>query len=108
MRAVRHSTYDVALGIGETMSNIEHTESISTVDQSFWRTLPVWWSFFWRATLYCAIAAAISRTSAYVISANVGADMKVSMHLATVICYIAYLPISFIAIKQALSRRNDS
>ena len=68
------------------------------------QALPVWWSFLWRVTAYGVAVSLLIRVMAYLIGKSGAIDLPGAMNLANVFTAASYLPVSYVAIRQALSR----
>ena len=68
--------------------------------------LPVWWSFLWRTAAYGILATFLVRLAAYFLGKSGTIDMEGAMSLASIVTAICYLPISFVAMRQALVRHS--
>ena len=71
-------------------------------------TLPVWWSFLWRSAAYGILASFLVRLVAYFFGKSGAIDLQGAMFVAKAFTAIAYLPISFIAMRQALVKHYSA
>jgi hypothetical protein len=68
------------------------------------QAVPVWWSFVWRAALYCLAAGFLVRIAAYFLGKSGAIDMQGAMYLANLATIVAYIPASLLAMQKALTR----
>ena len=68
------------------------------------QALPVWWSFIWRLTAYSVAASFLIRVTGYLVGKSGGIDLQGAMSIANAVTAVSFLPVSYIAIRQALSR----
>ena len=66
------------------------------------RLLPVWWSFFWRATIYGGVGGAILGALFGIIAGITGHLDKASF-VGNIGGYIATVPASMLALRQTLN-----
>jgi len=72
-----------------------------------WSTaLSVWWSFFWRTTLYCALAGFGFGFLFAFIASVMNAPASTDFY-ATIAGYLVLIPASMLAIKQALEKHTN-
>ena len=74
------------------------------MNRQYDHALPVWWSFLWRSAAYGIFANFLIRLAAYFIGKSGVIDLQGAMSIANIITAICYLPISYLAMRQALSR----
>ena len=74
------------------------------MSRNYNHTLPVWWSFLWRSAAYGIFASFLIRLAAYFFGKSGAIDLQGAMSLANILTAICYFPISFIAMRQALSK----
>lgn len=66
----------------------------------------IWSSFLWRSLVYTAAAALMFRLTAYLCHSSVDLQLEQAMRIAWIAGCISYVPISFLAIHQALSKNS--
>lgn len=62
--------------------------------------LAVWWSFFWRAAIYGGLLGGVLGFFAGMIAGT----PEIGALVVTILGYIAYIPTSMLALKQALNK----
>ena len=67
------------------------------------QALPVWWSFIWRLAVYSVAASFLIRLTAYLVGKSGSIDLQGAMNIANAVTAASFLPVSFMAIRQALS-----
>lgn len=80
---------------------------VKYMNWSFRRAMQVWWGFLWRSVIYGVLAGTPIRFSVYVAGRAWGMDMQGNMYIASIVTILIYLPITFVALKQSLSRNAD-
>jgi uncharacterized membrane protein len=75
---------------------------------SFQKTLPIWWSFIWRATVYGTLVGAALGLVAGLVSVFSSIPVERAIHVATIGAAVGYVPASIFALKQALSKNLAS
>ncbi|TWX65834.1 hypothetical protein [Colwellia sp. C1TZA3] len=70
---------------------------------SWSQSMPVWWSFFWRATVFGAVAGAILGGIGGVIVALIGKP-ELAATIGGVAGYIAAIPVSIYCMKHILNK----